>query len=437
MNFVRSLVVVLLATCAPFTAYATTVQEVVGKSGVKAWLVEEHSLPIIAVKIAFDKSGYAYDPKGEEGRANMTAALLMEGAGELDAQAFSNALADRAIRLQTGVGEDQVFISMETLSEHRAAAFGYLDNIINAPRFDASAVARVKSQTISLIKQLDAQPGYQLQEAWLKAMLGDHPYARPQAGTAASVAKFDAADAKNVVRRYFARNQLIIAVAGDITPDALRDILDTHFAKLPEAQSPDNHVEEAVLVSEAKTTHVSFELPQTMVAFGAPAIKRNDERYIAAYVTNHLLGGAGSLNSLLGEAIREKRGLAYSVYSSLMPFSYAGLWRGGFSTRSDQAKQAITTLRETLAHIAKTGASDVELAETKQYLTGAFVLSLDSNADVANFLLTMQLHDLGIDYLDRRNGLINAVTLDQVKDMAKMIADPEKLVLTTVGNTPE
>ncbi len=152
-------------------ALATEVKEVVSPGGFKAWLVEEHVLPLVAVKIAFTGSGSAYDPAGKEGRSNMTAALLMEGAGDMDSRAFNEALENNAIELNFGTDEDLFRASLESLSEHKEKAFSYLGMALTKPRFDDSALERVRSQTLSLLTQEEQEPGYLLHRGWQQAGL--------------------------------------------------------------------------------------------------------------------------------------------------------------------------------------------------------------------------------------------------------------------------
>lgn len=414
-------------------AHAAKVSEVVSDKGMKAWLVEEHSLPLVAVKIAFAKSGTAYDPAGKEGRANMAAALLMEGAGDLDFKAFGEALESHAIELRMGADEDLLNVSLESLSEHTDKAFYYLGLALTRPRFEESSIARVQGQTVSLLTQLGGQPGYLMSRAFAELAFGTHPYSKPQLGTKETVAGLNKNDFIQYTQQHLSRENMVIAIVGDITPAQVKQLLDTHLAALPERYSGAGEIPEAVIAGEGETKTLTFDIPQTMVTFGTQGLKRNDPLYFDGYVMNQILGGGGSLNSKLGREIREKRGLAYSVFSGMNPLEHAALWQGGFSTRNEQVHSAVDTLKSTLKDFITNGPSDAEFNDAKQYLKGSFVLNLDSNSDIAAFLINMQINKLGIDYLDKRNALVDAVTKQGVVDMARRLADPDKLRMVMVG----
>ena len=414
-------------------AFAVEVKEVVSEQGIKAWLVEEHALPLIAVKIAFEGSGFAYDKAGKEGRANMMAAMLTEGAGDMDSRAFSEAIESRAIALEAGVDEDYFRVSMETLSEHAETAFSYLALALTNPRFDADAIDRTRRQILTLQAQQEQDPSYQLMMHWNKAAFPKHPYSNPMVGTKASIAGLGKEDLKFFQSHFITRENMVIAVVGDITPDALKRLLDDQFANLPASYKPDTKVDDTQVAAASAPEIVNFDIPQTMVMFGLPALKRSDPDYYNAHVMNHMLGGGGTLSSKLGKAMREARGLTYGIGSFLDPAPHAPSWRGRFSTRNEQAGTALSVLKDTLKTFSEGNISDEELDDAKKFITGSFVLNLDSNADVANFLLSMQLLDLGMDYLDKRNALMEAVTKKGVADMAKRLIEADKLLVVMVG----
>ncbi|MFO0389315.1 MAG: M16 family metallopeptidase [Alphaproteobacteria bacterium] len=431
----KRLILSLFVLCAQVSvAYAVEVKEVTSEHGIKAWLVEEHALPLVVVKVAFTGSGYAYDAAGKEGRANMTASLLMEGAGDMDAKSFSEAIESRAISMTAGADEDYFHLSMETLSDHAETAFSYLALVLTNPRFDAEAIERTRRQMLSIQAQQEQEPAYQLMESWQKTAFPNHPYSKPPVGTKASVAGLSKDDLQFVVSNMLTRENIIIAVVGDITPDALKRLLDDQFGNLPAQYMPDTKVEEAVLPAPAASAPVvSFDIPQTMVMFGFPSIKREDPAYYAAHVMNHLLGGGGALNSRLGKALRGERGLTYGVGTYLDPAPYASTLRGRFATRNEQAGAALEVLKSTLKKFSEEGITQEELDDAKKFITGSFVLGLDSNTDVANFLINMQVQNLGMDYLNRRNELMQAVTRDDVMAMAKRIIAEDKLLVVMLG----
>ena len=414
------------------SAHATEVKEVVSSGGFKAWLVEEHELPLIAAKLVFTGSGTAYDPPKLQGRASMTAALLTEGAGDLDSNAFNRALEDNAIEMHFALDEDMLRASFVSLSQNKEKAFSYLAMALTKPRFDDSAIERVRSQALSTLLQQEKDPSYVLNRQWETMIFPGHPYSNPAIGTHDSVEAMSKNALQDFTHRFLTRENLVIAVVGDITPAELSKLMDAQLALLPEKYSPDVSLPEVSLPVQSKQVAVASDIPQTMVMFGTAGVKRTDPDYYAAYVMNHILGGGG-LSCKLVKEIREKRGLAYSASSQLQPLQHSGIWLGEFATRNEKVDEAMTVLRDTLKDYAQNGPTDKELADAKTYLTGSFVLGLDSNADIANYLIGMQIYHLGKDYLDKRNSMIMAVTKEQAKQAAKKLVDPEHLQVVMVG----
>lgn len=413
-------------------AHATQVQEVVTPKGIRAWLVEDHSLPLVAIKLVFTEAGYAHDARGREGRANMAAALLMEGAGDLPSAQFNEALEDRAIQMNAGVDEDRLEFIMQALSEHQEKAFSYMGMALSSPRFDEDAIARIRSQSLSVLTQQEQNPGYKAYRGWQKLAFGDHGYGQPAIGTRDSLKALNADDLRHYAKRYLTRGNIIIGVSGDITPKRLGELLDAHLGELPAEFTPDTQLSDIALPAGITPQVIEHDIPQTMVRFGMQGIRRNDPDYFTAYVMNYLIGGSG-LTSRLAVEIREKRGLAYSVATQLDPMRHGAGWIGQFSTRNDKAAEAVATLKATLKEFADKGITEGELTDAKRFLSGSFLLNLDSNPAIAAFLVVMQENDLGRDYFDKRESLIAAVTREGVQAMAKRIIKPENFILVMVG----
>lgn len=433
---IASLFSALILLFSPAVFAAGKVQEIKTPAGFTVWLVEEHSLPIITTNITFKQSGIAYDLKGKEGRTNLTAALLMEGAGDKNALAFTQALEDNAVRMNFSTDDDVFRVGLELLTEHKEAGFALLADALMRPRFDDDALVRVKAQTLALIKEQTEMPAYKLGRAWQTAAYGDHPYGRPALGNPESIAAITRADLQFFMQHYLTKTNVIISMVGDVTAEDAARLVDGALSSLPETYAPDVVLGESIFPPNAGIISVAHTMPQTMVMFGMPAMKRTDADFIPAFVMNHLLGGGG-LTSILAKEIREKRGLAYSVNSQLDAKAFAASWRGMFATRNDQVDLAIETLKETLAQFAQKGVSEKELSDAKSYLTGSFVLNLDSNEGVANFLTTMQLYGLGADYLENRNALVEAVSMDDIKRVTKRIINPSELRIVRVGSAKE
>jgi len=421
---------VLLVIAAERPASATEIARVVSPGGIEAWLVEEHSLPLVSLHLAFS-GGAAQDPAGREGLANMVTALLDEGAGELDSQTFQTRLEELAIRLSFDVSRDAFYGEMKTLSRHRDEAFDLLRLALTAPRFDAEPVERMRAQLLSRLRFEQEDPEDVAGKAWFEIAFGQHPYARPVNGRPESVAAITIDDLKRYVGRVFARGKLKIAVVGDIDAKTLGAKLDEIFGALP-AMPELEPVAQTTIVDGPVRRIIDMNIPQTVIQFGHAGIARKDADFMPAYVVNYILGGGG-FSSRLYEEVREKRGLAYSVYTYLYPLDHAALLLGGVATQNERAAESLATIEEELKRLAEEGPSVDELNAAKSYLKGSYALRFDTSGKIAEQLVAIQLDDLGIDYINKRNDLIDAVTIDDVKRVARRLIAPQRLIVTVVG----
>lgn len=407
----------------------TPVEEVVTASGISAYLVTEPAVPLLAVTFHW-RGGAAADPAGQEGLSRMVAGLLDEGAGELDSLAFRTVLEDHAIRLSFSHERDAFTGRLLTLSENREQAFDLLRLALAEPRFDPEPVERIRHQLIADVQRRRNDPSTIAALQWFDYAFPDHPYGRTSQGTVESFEAIEVADLRRYVAERLARGNLVIGVAGDITADELAPLLDAAFAHLPAAPSLPPLPEATPRTGEVLVTRTA--VPQSVVTFGLPGIAREDPDYYTAYVANYILGGGG-FASRLTEEVREKRGLAYSVYSYLVDAQLSPLWMGGVATKNEQVAQSIEVIRVELARMATGDVSETDLANAKTYLTGSFPLRFTSNENVARMLVGMQVADLGIDYLDRRNSYIEAVTLDDLQRVGERLFSGE-LLISVVGD---
>ncbi len=426
--------VALAAVCATSAvpARATTIQRVVSPGGIEAWLVREPAVPLIAVDFAF-VGGSVQDPPGKGGTANLVASLLDEGAGDLDSKAFADALERKAIEMNFSAGRDNLDASLRTLTENREAAFDLLRLALTAPRFDAADVELNRAQILSMLRRQATSPVDIASRRWWETAFAGHPYGRPVSGTPETLRAVTIDDLKNYTHRVLARQNLKVAVVGDIDAETLKPLLDRVFAALP--AKPDlRPVANVVPAGLGRQIDVSLDVPQAVVDFGGPGIARKDPDFMAAYLINHILGG-GSSDSRLYQEVREKRGLVYSVSNSLIWLDHAAVFLGGTATRADRAGETLGLIEKEIRRFAEQGPSAAELAEAKNHIGSAFALNLDTSTKIASFLVQLQLDDLGIDYFQRRAGLIDAVTLDDAKRVAKRLLDNGMLV--TVVGQPE
>jgi zinc protease len=316
------------------------------------------------------------------------------------------------------------------LSDKREQGFELLRLALNEARFDAGAVERIRAQVLARLQRETTSPTDIASKLWWGTAFPDHAYGRPMGGTLESVPLIDAQDLRSYVRRVFARDTLKIAVVGDIDPATLAQALDRTFGALP-AKAELAPVSRALMAGLGRRVVVDLDVPQTVLAFGGLAIARNDPDYIAAFVVNHILGG-GTFSSRLYREVREKRGLAYSVYSYLFPLDHTSLLMGATATRAERAADTLEIIEAEIRRIAEEGPTVEELEKAKSFLKGSYALRFDTSAKIAGQLLQIQIDDVGIDYIHRRNSLIDAVSIGDAQRAARRLVQ-DGLVVTVVG----
>ena len=420
----------LLACAAP--AGATTIERVVSPLGIEAWLVHEHAVPLVALDFAF-VGGANQDPAGKAGTATLVASLLDEGAGDIDSKTFHERLAAKAIELSYTADRDTIRGTLRTLTENSKDAFEYLRLSLTAPRFDTSDVEIIRAQVFSLLRRATTNPSDIASLHWWETAFAGHPYGLPVNGTFESLPTITVGDLHTYSRRVLARDNLKIAVVGDIDAEAVKVMVDHVFGALP-AKAELTPVANATPQGLGRRIVTKVDVPQAVIAFGGPGIARKDPDFMAAYIVNHILGG-GAFSSRLYREVREKRGLAYSVYDGLYWLRHAALFLGGTATRADRTGETLDVIEREIQRLADNGPTAEELAKAKSYLNGSFALNLDTSSKIASLLVQLQLDDLGIDYFSRRPQEINAVTLEDARRVAKRLLDHGLLV--TVAGRPE
>ncbi len=409
---------------------AATVQKVRSPGGIEAWLVEDYAVPLVAVDFSF-KGGAAQDPAGKAGTAAMMASLLDEGAGDLDSEGFHRALDDRAIEISFGADRDAISGRLKSLSRSVEAAVDLLRLALNAPRFDADAVERVRGQIAAGFRREAKDPDALAGRGWRESAFPNHPYGLPVRGTPESLAGIARADLVEMYRRSLVRRDLRIAAVGAIDAATLGTMLDRAFGDLPAEGSL--VAVPAVSVAGGRAPQViDLDIPQSTIRFGLPGIARRDPDHMAAVVMNHILGG-GVFSARLFREVREKRGLAYSVYSHLSTFDRTAIFGGGTSTKNERAKESLDVIAEQIDGLASDGPTPDELDKAKKFLTGSYALRFDTSLKIASQLVNLQTEGFDVSYLDERNGMIEAVTLEDAKRVGTRMLGAGPLLVTVVG----
>lgn len=408
------------------------IQEVVSDMGVKAWLVEDYTVPIVTIQMAFE-GGSTQDPEGKAGMANLITGLFDEGAGDLDSDTFQERLDNVGAEMSFSQGPDSISGSMRMLAENRDEALELLRLAITEPRFDPEPVERIREQIISGIQADERDPRTIAAIEWNKGIYGDHPYAQRSDGTVETLRAITPADLKAFHKAQFARDNLVVGVVGAIDAATLKAELDRLFGGLP--ANADRKPVGPADPKFGQRMEVNYDLPQTSIRLAYPGVKRDNPDFYAAYVMTHILGG-GSFSSRLYDEVREKRGLAYGVGAWLSPRDYSAELQISTATRSERAQETLDVILEEVRKMVDEGPTEAELESAKKYIIGSYpIANFDNSRDIARTLVGIQQEDLGIDYISTRDEHINAVTLEDVREQARKLLTAEPAIML-VGPRP-
>jgi len=412
-------------------AQAMQIQPVTGASGVEAWLVEDHSVPVVTIRFAF-AGGAARDPVGKGGAASMVASLLDEGAGPYDSLAFHRRIDDLAGQLRFSAAQDEFDGSLRSLKQNLFDSADLLRLALAEPRFAPEDIERIRGETLAGLARQAKNPRSLSGRLWMHDAFEKHPYGSSVDGSEESVGAITRDDLAAFAGARFHRSGLLVGIVGDIDKTEAAALIDRVFGDLPKG-ADETEIAETKPLDDGALVVSRAAVPQSVVTFGQAGPKRDDPAWYATYVLNEILGGGGFRGRLMKE-IREKRGLAYGVSTQLVPYRHAGLIVGNVATENGRVAESIALVREEWRHMREEGPTAVELENAKTYLTGSFPLGLDSTQHIAGVLVQMQQDKLGIDYLDRRASLIGGVTLDEARSVAKKLFDPGALSFAVVGD---
>ena len=406
------------------------VQVVKSASGIGAWLVEDHSVPVISISFSFE-GGLLLDPLDKPGVGKLVSILLDEGAGDLKSQQFQEKLSNNAISLSFTPGRDAFHGRLRTITAHKDTAFELLRLALTKPRFDPDALVRMKDANTASIKKDLGDPSWLAARLFNGMLFEGHIYAQPGAGHLLSMQQITRADLLEFVRSQFARNVLRVSIVGDITAGETIELLDRIFGELPEkADIPE--VNPATLAHAGKIVLLPLDTPQTYISTGQKGIARDDKDWHAAVIMNYVLGG-GSFDARLMREIREKRGLTYGVYSTILNMRGASVLQATMSTANEKAVEALQLLKEEFKKMSAEGVTPEELRDAKSYITGSLALELTSTSDIAETLNALQRDNLSPDYINKRNNMINAVTLADIRRVAARLLKTDEMTVIMVG----
>jgi zinc protease len=410
---------------------AVNVQQILTPRGVKAWLVEDYAVPLLSLEFAF-KGGAAQDPAGKAGAATMLAALLDEGAGDLDSQAFQQALDEKAIEISFNCDRDYLGGRMRALIRHADRAAELLRLAVNQPRLDEGPIARVRDQLSASLRHEANDPGSLAGRTWRARSFPGHPYGSPTNGTLESLPAIGRADLTALSRNLVTRGALHVGIVGAIDAERAARLIDLVFADLP-ADGALAPVADAVFAGIGTSEIVDLDVPQSTIRFGRPSFARHDPDYMTSVLVAHILGGGTGLSSRLFREVREKRGLAYSVSTSISTLDHTSFLHGGTSTKNERAKESLDVIVAEILDLARNGPTEDELVKGKKYLVGSYPLRFDTSAKIAGQLVHIQMDGFGPEWLVERNRLIEAVTMADARRVCARLFGDGALSVAIVG----
>ena len=411
-------------------ADAFEIKQVTSNSGITAWLVEDHKNPLITMQFMV-RSGSSIDPKTKTGLAYLVSGLLDEGAGDLDSKSFQAALEKNSIALSFNARMDSFSGTLSTLTETKEEAFLLLASAIKEPRFDPEPTLRVKSQIAASLRASKENPNNIAGKLWWQLAFPSHAYGRPKKGTPETLASITREDMKDYVNKNLIKDNISISVVGDMTTGELSAVLDDIFGDLPSSSSR-NELRNTRVKNSGETVIVERDIPQSVVIFGHDGIKRDDADWYAATILFEIL--AGGFGSRLTEEIREKRGLTYGVAAYPLPLDKAGVIVGSVSTVNGRVAESIRLIRDIWRRFGEEGPTIEEIQNAKDYINGSFSLRFTNSKTIVGVLNALQRFDLGKNYIEERPNLIEKVTPEDLKRVAKRIFKAESLTFVIVGN---
>ncbi|MBA4750051.1 MAG: insulinase family protein [Alphaproteobacteria bacterium] len=431
MTFKKFLTAMVMACCAWSTPSAAqvSVAALTSGSGITFWFAEDHSVPVLSLVMSF-RAGSAEAPAEKVAVASMLPDILLEGAGDLDTKAFHERLQTLGITISAGSDDDRLTILMRTPLTQLSEATKLLHLVLTQPRFDEDAFERVKAALIQSTENILQTPDWKAADALGTAL---YPKGHPYAAGIRSVEELrplNSRDVKHFMKDHMAKDDLKIGICGDLTPEAVLQLVDTLTKDLPEKGSY-KKVEDVSFPAKGQDLFTLSTQPQSVVLFSHPGLRYDHPDYIKLVLLSYALGGG--FESYLMQEVREKRGLAYGANAGLHVMAHSATLSASLQSDGKTADEAITVTKGQFERLKK-GITQADLERAKNYLIGSFPLQFTSSSDIASVLHTYQVQGRTPDYLQKREGLINRVTLAEINAFAEHFIRPDLLITSVSGS---
>jgi len=435
--FAKSVLVCFsLLLIAPAAWAGLNIQHWQTPQGARVVFVENHDLPMLDVSVDFS-AGSARDGREKSGLANLTRHLMGLGAGAYTERDVAEKLADVGAVMSGRFDADRAGFSLRSLSgkAERDQAVSLLAAVLSQPRFDAAVLEREKARVVAGLEEAATKPESIGEKAFQAAIYGDHPYALNEAGEVATVQRLVQADLVAFHGVHYRARNMVVAMMGDLNRAEAEAIAERLAADLPKGDAP-APIAPVQVNAQGQENTIPHHATQSHLFMGLPGLKREDADYFPLYVGNYVLGGGG-FDSRLTESIRQKKGLAYSVYSYFMPMRELGPFQIGLQTKREATQEAVRTAREELTRYLAEGPSEAELAQAKNNLIGGFPLRIDSNKKILEYLAVIGFYQLPLNWLETYSAKVAAVTRDDILRAFRARVKPAAMMTVIVGGQPQ
>ncbi len=422
-----------IALAAPANVPAAStppVERSVLPNGMRLLVIRQPHLPMVVVSALVD-AGSRYDAAGKEGLASMTAFLLTEGTAHRTADQIHDQVDFLGAKFGAAAGDDYASVGLTVLKKDVAEGFDLFADVLLHPKFPKEEFDRKRAEALAELEAEEQSPGAVAERLFRKTLFGTGPYRAEPSGWKETVAKLTVADLEKFYKSAYVPKNTILVASGDISMKEMTALVSKHLGSWSgdgtELKSPP-----AAEPGKPQVVKVDRELAQANLVWGHRGTTRDDPDWYAIQIMNYILGGGG-FSSRMMNSIRVEAGLAYSVSSYFVPGKLPGSFQVGLQTKSASTADALRRLREEIDRIQEKPVSDEEINSAKKYLTGSFPLRFDSNADMVTFFSQVEFYGLGLDYPQRYEGIINAITKDDVQRVAKKYLHPDEAILIVVG----
>jgi len=407
--------------------------------GAKAYLVQTKALPMVDIEVSID-AGDRYDPAGKSGLADMAAGLMNYGVkgdkGILTEAQIADEIADLGANIGLSVGGERAILRIRSLSRKdlRDRAVKLAAAMLSTPTYDAKIVEREKQRTITSLQEAETKPEYVLERRFKKSVYGDYPLA--DSPSVKSVAAVSVSDLKQFHQQFYRGDRMIVSIVGDVDRAEASDIVQALLKQIPQSGQPIAKLPELqrspVEPLAQREIQIPFDSQQAHIAMGMTAVARSNPDYFPLLVGNYILGGGGFVSRLMSE-VREKRGLAYSVFSYFAPGKDNGIFQAGLQTKNDQASQALDVMSSTITQFIADGPTPSELLAAKANLVNGYPLRIDNNRKLLDNVSAIAWNDLPLDTMDIWTKQVEAVTLEQVKAAFQKYLAMDRMKIVVLG----